>query len=100
MPARRVVPPCHCLYCWRRGRGLHSNDANLSGLLTTTASPCEEDNGGVTWCVFVVGNSTPDVQCCREPLGLPTETHWEFDFEFVQGAKIRTSRIQKSSQNA
>ena len=27
-------------------------------------------------CMLAVGNWTPDVQCCPEPLGLPTETHW------------------------
>ena len=58
VPAKRVVPPCRCLYCWRRGRGSHGNDANLSGLL----------------CVLVVGRA-PDVQCCREPLGLPADLH-------------------------
>ena len=42
---------------------------------TATASLKEQDGKGKRLYVLVISNAAPDVQCRREPLGLPADLH-------------------------
>ena len=76
VPATRVTLPATASTADAAAVG-HTTTTPISLVFcTTTASLKEQDGNGKRLYVLVISNAAPDVQCCREPLGLPTRTHW------------------------